>query len=137
MTTWYPDTCDCVIQFDDNVVLANGRNKVVQIHNQCPAHSTPDLADKDAAYDITLGDNQRKNIMHAHIMNEFPGLVDDKGEKGRSLKEGINYKFSFEGTGKNRILNIELEGVALNAADRKRIKDLADTNFGNGKVTIK
>jgi len=137
MTTWHSDSCDCIIEFDDNVIEANGRNKVIQIHNKCPAHSTVDIFDDKDLYDVALGDNQRKNVLHGKIMEQFPSLVDDKGDKGKSLKEGINYKFNYTGTGKNRILEVELEGANLNAADKKKIKDTADTTFGNGKVSVK
>lgn len=136
---WGPDTCGCEIEFefDDELPEASRVHTAATIIKTCPAHSTIDIVDKHDHYDTVLKENQRKNIVHGQIMEQFPHLVDDKGDKGKSLKEGINYKFEFQGTGKNRTLNIELEGANLSTADKKKIKDLSDTTFGNGKVTIK
>jgi len=137
LTTWHSDTCGCIIEFDDNIIESNGRNKVNKIHYWCALHNTPDIVDDKDLYDTALADNQRKNILHGKIMEQFPSLVDDQGPRGKKLKDGINYKFVFNGLGKNRTLEVELEGANLNTADKKKIKDIADTSFGNGKVVVK
>jgi hypothetical protein len=136
---WKPDTCDCEIEFEfDDAVPAESRvHTSKRIIKACSVHNTVDIADKHDHFSTVLGENQRKNKLHGEIMEQFPELVDLDENGGKRLKEGINYKFTFEGEGKNRTLNVELEGADLKAADKKKIKDTSDGMFGNGKVVVK
>lgn len=136
MTTWYSDTCECVIEFDDSQTLPNGRNKVKVYVNKCPEHSTVDLTKADDAYDIALGDNQRKNMMHGRIMSDFPALTETTPEGGVKLKPGISYTWSFSGSGKDRVLNVTLTGANLTAQQKTNLQTAANNQFGTGKVII-
>lgn len=136
---WNPDTCGCEIEYewDDAVPPESRVHTSKKITRACPAHSTIDIVDKHDHFATVLNENQRKNKLHGEIMEQFTELVDVDEQGGKHLKSNINYKFSFEGTGKNRILNVELEGADLKAADKKKIKDTSDGLFGNGKVVVK
>ena len=54
MTLWSPDTCECVIEYDDDL-------KVVAVHNKCSKH----LATQDDAshFETVLGHNRKKNLV--------------------------------------------------------------------------
>lgn len=49
-TRWHPDTCDCVVQYDD-------QGQLVVFEKACARHSTAD----QAAFDALLAGNRLKN----------------------------------------------------------------------------
>jgi len=139
MTTWHSDTCGCIIDFDDDQILPNGRFKVRKVIQQCPDHSTPDISGHDDLYDTSLGDNQRKNVLLGKMLEAHPELADINEAGGKVLKKDIDYIHSYTGKGKNRVLEVEFAGPNFVFAKKHKdkIKEISDTEFGAGKVVVK
>ena len=131
---WKPDTCDCEIEYewDDSVLTEQRVHTVSKIIKCCDAHKN--LTDKVQNYNTVVNENTRKNILYGKIL-EIPSLVQERtkenGEKIKELKEGLEYRWSFD---KDR--NLEVELVGFGTEEKNIVKDLAQTNFGN-KVKIK
>lgn len=64
-TTWRPDTCDCVIEYDDNI-------QVVAVHNKCAKHASTSHA--AAHLDTMLAHNRKKN----HVRNAIAEHIGDE-----------------------------------------------------------
>jgi hypothetical protein len=78
-TTWYPDTCDCVIEFDGSEPDDFSARKV----KLCPRHAR---APATAIRDI-LGENRTKNTVAA-ALNEATGIDASGKDKWRVLDDG-------------------------------------------------
>jgi len=61
VTRWYPDTCDCVIDFqwDDTQTEATRTHSVKAIVKRCGAHRQ--IPDDKQHFSTVLEENQRKN----------------------------------------------------------------------------
>jgi hypothetical protein len=143
MKTWKPDTCDCIVEeiYQGTEIIGGG-----QVLRKCEDHST--ISDAElygVLYANPDGENKRKNQMLRILL----GLEDVKGlgledvrknadgsDAGLGLKQGVEYRWSFEGTGKNRVLKVEVKGANLLKLQKDAIKDLCDKKFGVGKVEI-
>jgi hypothetical protein len=70
MTRWSPDTCGCVIDYDDDL-------KVTAVVTKCARHaSTPD----DAAHlETVLAHNRKKNHVHGALIEHLKSLGIDAG----------------------------------------------------------
>ena len=121
--TWHPDTCECVIE--ENVV--DGEVSAGDVLSKCSAHT--DVADNDL-YGVLIGntdgENKRKNLIYAHLVNEM----------GITFGDGNEYSWSFSGTGADRVLSVEVTGTALTTDQKSELQDYADTTFGSGKVEV-
>lgn len=153
ITRWSPDTCECVIDYewDTDVSEEQRIHTAKTIVKKCDAHSTSDILDKHDHFNTILGENRRKNGLHNEVLDQLPHITDvidnrtgtilagiqPSESAGRRLKPHINYKFEFKGTGKDRILHVEFENAVLSSKHKKKIKDIADSMFGNDKVVVK
>src|SRR3990172_9164921 len=121
--TWRPDTCGCVIEEDvtDGVISAG------DVISKCSLHT--DVADGDL-YGVLIGntdgENKRKNLIYAYLVNEM----------GIEFGETIEYIWSFSGTGADRVLSAEAVGANLTQDQKDQVQDYADTTFGSGKVGV-
>lgn len=140
ITTWTPDTCGCQIHYawDDSVpaeerihspvegVTAHGGTFIPTKRCQHHEHHK----DTRAHHDAVLEENQRKNKLHAHVMECFPELtrIDDRGIT--HLKEdALSWSYDTE-----RALNVTIHGVA--AEHKTAYQKKADIHLGRGKVII-
>lgn len=162
---WSPkDNCGCqILQYknDQGVISFVTQKKAQVLHQQiyddfpestsnpsvspqaptriCEAHAglgeTPELMDalqeecKKAmgVLRILLGTERIKDL----------GLEETKvGSTAASLKDGIKYKYSFEGTGADRTLKAEVIGKTLTTKQKRNIKVLCDAKFGADKVEV-
>lgn len=159
MKTWKPDTCECHVEeiYDGSVIVGMGR-----VLRKCEAHrDVPDEELYGVLYANPDGENKRKNIVLRVLLGyeEIRGLGleemkynPDGTEAGLGLKVGIEYRWSFSGTGKDRILQVEVRGgenkhknailrmllghEALTGAKKDSIRTLCNKKFGAGKVEI-
>lgn len=139
MKTWKPDTCECHIEevYNGTEVVGGG-----QVLNKCQAHT--DVPD-DELYDVLLNkENRVKNGLHRVLLghDEIKTLGLHKmtrqkdGTDVAELKDGVEYKWQFEGTGKNRVLKAEIVGATLTKNQKDAIKSLCDEKHGVGRVDI-
>lgn len=143
MKTWKPDTCECVIEeiYNGTEIIGGG-----QVVKKCVAHdSVPDNELYGVLYSNPDGENKRKNMVHrallAHDELKSLGIEEQKtnpdgSDAGMGFKKGIEYIWLFTGTGKNRVLNIEVRGANLSSGQKAAIKNHCDNKFGVGKVAI-
>lgn len=143
MKIWKPDTCQCEVEevYNGNEIVGGG-----QILKKCAAHA--DVADNElygVLYANPDGENKRKNLVYRTLL----GLDDVKGlglenvkkkpdgtDDTIELKEGITYDWSFEGTGKNRKLKVQVKGANLTGQQKQAIKNSCDNRFGQNKVEV-
>jgi len=139
MKTWKPDTCECHIEevYNGTEIVGGG-----QVLNKCQAHA--DVPDNEL-YDVLLNkENRVKNGFHRILLGHdnlktlgLHKMTKQKdGTDVAELKDGVEYKWQFEGTGKNRVLKAEIVGATLTKNQKDAIKALCDTNHGQGKVDI-
>ena len=108
MKTWKPDTCECLVEEIYNCAEIVGGGQVLK---KCIVHQG--VAD-DELYGILYsnpdGENKRKNqvlnILLGYEAIKDLGLEeaktnDDGSDGGLGLKNGLEYDWSFTGTGKD------------------------------------
>ncbi len=148
---WNPDTCGCKLT-DAWEYLEGGQAICLgfggTVHKKCEAHkNVPD----EELYDVllgapdgsTIGENRLKNYTEAYLLGKVgidlgfhePKKNKDGSNAGVGWKEGLKYKWNFTGTGKNRKLNIDVEGGDI-TPHRKKIKDACDGRFGRDRVSF-
>lgn len=132
MKTWKPDTCDCKVEEIYNGTEIVGMGEII---NKCSAHqSVPDEELYEVIYGNVVqgiyGENRIKNqvvrVLLGYESIKDLGLEEDKfnpdgSYAGKGLKEGMEYKWYFEGEGKNRVLKWEVIGADLT---QKQIDDI-------------
>ena len=95
--------------------------------SKCSAHSG--VADGDL-YGVLIGntdgENKRKNLIYAYLVNEM----------GIEFGETVEYIWSFSGSGADRVLSAEAVGANLTQDQKDQVQDYADTTFGSGKVEV-
>jgi hypothetical protein len=68
MTRWSPDTCSCVIDYDDNV-------NITAVVTKCAKHAgTPDDA---THFETVLAHNRKKNQVHGALVEHLKSLGID------------------------------------------------------------
>lgn len=74
-TTWYPDTCDCVIQYewDSNVPEDKRSHKVSNILSACKCHS----GEPADIFTSVLDENQLKNKVISRVLELNPDVKID------------------------------------------------------------
>lgn len=129
VTRWSPDTCDCVLEYDDQFNLIN----VVQ---RCTAHQN--LANNAAVYNTVKDENPRKNIGLDLILQNGPAsLFDTDSESGnRVFKRGITVNWVWSGTAPDRVLTLNVIGITLTTNQKNAIKTFLDNRFGANKVIL-
>lgn len=143
LMTWKPDTCDCEIEESHNPADSSYGVKFSKIFSKCPEHQS--VSDNDI-YDIVYANSdseqKRKNQLEGHLLEtEALGLSEEvtqeDGSKIRQFKSGIKYEWSFTGEGANRILDVTMRGISMNAAALSAINVFAASKFGSNRVSIK
>jgi len=128
VTRWSPDTCDCIIEYNDDGTLS----KIVKA---CDAHQGGTEAD---TFEAVLEENPRKNKSFKEILdNAPPALFDVDADTGtRVFKRGINVDFQWEGDAPNRNLKLKVQGISLTANQLNAIQNKINAKFGDGKVKL-
>lgn len=143
---WAPDTCGCKLH---RICKYVGEEYVCQTFETklCEAHEG--LATEEI-HDVVKVENTSKNLVEGELLKDTT-LTDEIPDEGfgitpealsagktrpRKWKNGIKYDWSFSGTGKNRVLNVSINGATLSKSKKDEVKLFVDTKFGQGKVNI-
>ena len=114
-TTWSPDTCECVLEFewDDAVDPEMRTHSVSQVKKTCADHEG--IASEGVQFTSVMAENKTKNQVMKKVMDDFPDLVDEvvdeNGGVSKKFKPGIKYEYSFKGKGENRSIEVDFVGV--------------------------
>jgi len=130
VTRWSPDTCSCVIEYDDDIILTN-------VVNRCPFHSG--LAADTAVFNTLMDENPRKNKAYQAILDNGPNTIYDlQADGNRTIKNGITISWAWSGTAPNRVLTLTLTGggITLTTAQKNAINSRLNTLFGTGKAVL-
>jgi hypothetical protein len=120
VTTWSPDTCDCVIEYEwDDAQDEKTRVHIAKaILKDCGLHKKP--KDKDGHFATVLEENQRKNLTFGTLQEDVSDLSPDE------------YVWSFDD---KRILHVK--SSKLDTAEKKqKSQDKCDAKIGKGKVIV-
>jgi hypothetical protein len=110
MTQWSPDTCGCVVEYDDQI-------NVVAVHKKCTKHAaTPD----DATHLATmLAHNRKKNA----ILNAIVAHVESTGAKAPKI--AVTYDDNDD---------LRVVGESLSAADQAAALAVVGPLLGTSKL---
>jgi hypothetical protein len=72
MTRWSPDTCGCVVDYDDNL-------KVTAVVTKCVKHAN--TADDATHFEAVLAHNRKKNAVHNAVSDHLAAI----GAKSEAL----------------------------------------------------
>lgn len=143
MKTWKPDTCECLVEeiYSGTTITGGG-----QVLNKCTAHTSVEDEDLYGVLQANFdSEGKRKNgverILLSYDVIKDLGLEemkkDDQGlDAGLGFKPGVKYIWSFQGTGANRTLQVEVVGGNLTLLQKTEIETLCNTKFGINKVEV-
>lgn len=137
ITTWSPDTCNCVLEYswDDSIPLDNQTFPVANIIKKCDQHTA--LSTKESIYSAVKEENTRKNITYQGILDNGPtSLYDLQADGSRTLKNGITFSWTWSGTAPNRVLTITYTGITLTTNQRNTAQNWLNNHFGTGVVVL-
>ncbi len=150
MKTWKPGTCDCHLEEIYNGTEIVGMGQVLE---KCAAHaSVPDAA----LYGVIISNPDSEGKRHMGVYRTLLGMEDVNGlgleemkkdgqgfNAGLGLKDRLEYVWSFEGTGKERVLVFDVVerdedrkviGSKLTQAHKNSLHASHEKRFGVGKV---
>lgn len=137
---WSPDTCGCVFiqSFDDELLI----DKVEIFHESteviCDDHKG---LEKNEHYDIVLNKENRVKNGHIKHIESFVNLTiqneNDNGEISNQMHPKLVHLWRFTGKGKNRTLEVQFGKKIITDEHKKKLQNMADKEFGIGKVIIK
>ena len=142
VTTWTPDTCDCVIQYqwDEDLDEDTRTHSLNFIRKSCQAHSNL-LPNEAVTYTAVLDENNKKSRALLEALQTAPNqlanvITNPDGSFSYILKDNIVFNFSFSGTAPNRILTIQFIGITLTNQQRNAVQNKLNNIFGSGNVVI-
>lgn len=134
VTTWRPDTCGCVIQYEWDDSLSNdlrvhtGKN----IEKTCESHKN--IIEAKELYIQLTEENQRKNLFLKEVIDTIPTLKETKvkedGSVEERLKKGVTYEYLFDD---KRNLVVDFKGEVV---DKNVLKLISSSKFQD-KVIVK
>lgn len=136
ITTWSPDTCSCVIEYEwDDIDSPETRAHTHHASiKSCPAHSQH--YGKAKHYDTVIEENQRKNKALgdiAKILGVSLAVDEDALEseriKVRKFLRDFHYTFDAD-------RNLEVSHPQLTATHKKTLQDKTDLVYGKNKVKV-
>jgi hypothetical protein len=65
MTRWFPDTCACVVDYDDNL-------KVTAVVKKCAKHAN--TADDASHFETVLAHNRKKNGVYSAVVDQLSSV---------------------------------------------------------------
>jgi hypothetical protein len=139
ITTWKPDTCDCIIEQGIDDSLPEGSQVLFGVNSifKCVAHQN--LATPTAHFNAVNDENPRKNHSLDEILQNAPSTnwYDiDPVSGSRSFKNGVTVNLNWSGTAPNRVLTLTFTGITLTGAQRNTLQTRLNNRFGTGKVVL-
>jgi len=123
-TTWSPDTCQCILSYswDDTEAEDVRQHTFSKGIKLCSEHERLKLSGK-SLYTAVVSENTRKN-----------GTLE-RLRLAAQLSEGADVpcKWSFDA---ERVLELDLQQIALTSAKKSTLQAELDTVFGENKVRI-
>lgn len=156
ITIWSPDTCGCnsynytdengverAVEYEEAVTLLgeiyanypestlNPATNPIPADKTCAFHAN--LATAEEHFNVVLAENQSKNQMEGHLLENMPDHVDivmqEDGSMTKQWKKGVKFDWSFD---KNRELEIDLKGnIPL---DKVALDSVVKQQLPNAKV---
>jgi len=113
VTRWYPDTCDCVIEYewDDSESEEVRTHTLKRVVAKCHAHKA---VDHNSLFDVVLEENRRKNHVFAIAQSVREDLTPDK------------YRFRFDDK-RNLIVNF----LGVTPPEKAEIMRRCAEHYGN------
>ena len=140
---WSPDTCGCKLH---RICKMIGDEYVCQTFDTklCEAHEG---LTHEEIHDVVKIENTSKNLIERELLKdetltdvipseESQNLLGAGKLPPRKWKDGIKYNWSFIGTGKNRVLKVQVDGVELTKNQKNSIKLFSKDKFGKDKIEI-
>lgn len=127
-TTWKPDTCGCVLEYEwDDQLPQNERiHSFKTLIGQCPDHLG--LTDSKV-YEHVLAENQTKNKVLGEALKNITKLktikVNEDGTETEILDPKISYEWSFTGKDDQRVLVVNFKGVNLTTNEKALISSIS------------
>ena len=136
MKTWTPDTClhpGCIVEeiYDGPVILGMG-----QVVRKCAAHQNIADADLYGVLVANLDSEGKRMCAVLRALCGIEGLNLGTDDGAGQLKNGVEYVWSFTGTGAARVLTVQLTGITLSAQKKTTLQNFCDAKFGTGKIVI-
>lgn len=129
-TRWRPDTCGCEIEYtwDTEASEEDRVHTVSNITKACDAHKNHPI---ETHFEKVVEENTSKNQVLSAILENYPELTVSDENGGKKLKQGVEYKWSFD---KDRKLQVELVGAQIDSAE---LVSLGEATIGAGKLEVK
>lgn len=119
ITTWRPDTCGCVLQFEwDPEIPADERIHTpiehiftCEVHLEIPAEKKTGDSPKEHLFNAVMAENQKKNQVMADLLEskDLAGdVLKEDGSTIKAFKAGRTPDWQFD---KNRTLKVVLKGL--------------------------
>lgn len=140
LQNWTPDTCPAPgCKFEQSVT--DGVITLSRVLRKCSAHAA--LTDAEcyaAVYADVASDQKRKNgiegLLRGNDVRFDFGLTTTRADGGREYKAGVAYRWSFTGTGNDRVLTIAIDGKTLTEIQKAAIRAECVSRYGVGKVVV-
>jgi hypothetical protein len=138
ITTWRPDTCDCVTSYSWDDSLPQDQITLTFISIQkCPLHEN--ISNDQTAFTAVDTENKKKNQSFDEILQNAPNTnwFDIDAQTGsRVLKKNITFRWTWSGTAPNRTLTIFFDGITLTTQQRTNLQNRLNTRFGTGNIVL-
>jgi len=119
VTRWSPDTCGCVFEYEWDTEEEPRVHRFKKLVNRCAVHALSPT--NESCFDTVLEENQRKNKAFGIAGDVISGLQPE------------NYHWVFDA---GRKLKVDFVGVSLGIAQKNKITQQCNTEFGPGKVEV-
>lgn len=140
-STWYPDTCNCVLRYSFDSDAPPPRTHTVSFVNKTCNEHKPLLPNTVVTYNTVMEENNRKANTFRESLQTLPAdladtIMDDNGVVTVELKPNLIFHFFYTGTAPNRVLTISFLNSNLNANKKNQLQKAIDNKIGAGKVVV-
>lgn len=113
VTRWTPDTCGCTLEYewDDEDPNDTRVHTFSALKRKCGSHVG--ISDEAQVYDHVLKENQTKNNVYRHLLENVPRLKITHPDGAEELDPSVEFDWSFEGKDHDRQLVVNLKGAKL------------------------
>lgn len=117
-STWQPDTCPapgCL--FVEDIDNATGSRIYVSTTRVCPAHQG--IVDPREVFNACVQENTAKNLVERALLTLTKYTQTISGAV--VLKDGLEYRWSFDGADKGRVLHVSVTGATLSTTEKSAL----------------
>lgn len=133
VTTWSPDTCGCVLQYDwdtDEIVDETHDRTIIAVNivNRCAIHQLVPL-DINELFPIVHEENTRKNLSLTELLAQMGVTVSET--QFQWITDHCRWQFDDE-----RNLFLYIRGVSLNQGRVNQIQNAIRNRCGVDSITV-